>query len=46
MKLWGSRFRVQGSKVSTDGYGSQYESKSGIPVIPHWVKRVYSQMKT
>jgi len=38
-------FRVQGSKITTGGYYSQYESKSGMPVIPHWVKRIFTQME-
>jgi hypothetical protein len=33
LKLSGSRFRVQSSKVTTDGFCSQCKSKSGISII-------------
>jgi hypothetical protein len=42
-KLIGSRFRVQGSEVKTDGYGTPYWSRFGIPDRPHWVKRFYKR---
>jgi len=36
---------ARGSKITTGGYYSQYEPKSGMPVIPHWVKRIFTRMK-
>ena len=41
-ELIGSRFRVPGSRVTTDGHCSQYWSRSRIPDITHWVKWLYN----
>jgi len=41
-ELIGSRFRVQGSKVTTDWNCVQFCSRSEIPDITHWVARLYN----
>jgi hypothetical protein len=41
LKLFGSRFRVHGSKVTTVGNCLLYLSRSKIPDITHWVKRLH-----
>jgi hypothetical protein len=42
-KLFGPRFRVPGSKVTAVGNCLLYLSRSEIPDITHWVKRLHKK---